>query len=131
MDDKDKLALLDGLFMAETLANRREGVDPAEVDAAAKRVCANIAAAKAALGKRRMAEAKAAVGAARGRLSVVSSGPGRGAGELKRLRARDVALDEKLTMAARNQGADAEADEAGMEEDLSDLKDWEDREGER
>ncbi len=131
MDDKDKLALVDDLFMAETLASRGEGVDPAEVDAAAKRVRANIAAAKVALGKRRMAEAKAGLRGARGRLTVVSSNPGRGAGELKQLRVSDAALDRKLTMAARHQGADAEADEAGIEEDLADLKDWEEREGDR
>ena len=50
-----------------------------------------------------------------------------GAAALAEIRANDNAFDEKLTLAARSGGADYEADRAGIEADLEELREDEER----
>lgn len=126
MDDKDKLALLDDLVLAEILAipddEILDGVTPGELEVLRQEVVA--ASIKA--GKGRMADAKASLALARARPAVVSLDQARGAAALKAARTNDRALDRNLTLAARNGGADYEADRPGIEEDLAELDAWDD-----
>jgi hypothetical protein len=45
------------------------------------------------------------------------------------LRREDREFDKKLTLAARNGGADVEADADGIEEDLAELDAWKEEDG--
>ena len=126
MDDKDKLALLDDLVIAEILATPDDvilaGVSPGQIDALRQEVTT----ARIRAGKGRMADAKAALAIDRARPVVVSLDQARRATALKSARAQDRTLDQKLTMAARSGGADYEADRPGIEEDLAELEAWDD-----
>ena len=132
MDDKDKLALLDDLVLAEILSTPDDailaGMAPGRIDALRQ----EITTARIRTGKGRMADAKASLAIDRARPVVVSLNQARGSTALKAARAQDRTLDQKLTMAARSGGANYEADRTGIEEDLAELDAWdaEDR-GER
>lgn len=121
-DDAERLSLLDDVVVDELLAARAAFVPDAGTEAAAAGARSRIAAAKAAVGKRRLEEAKSAVAAARARPRLVAANEGVGAAALRSARSLDPSLDRKLTMAARNAGAGAEADQAGIEEDLAELE---------
>lgn len=132
MDDKDKLALLDDLVIAEILSTPDDvilaGIPPGRIDALRQEVTT----ARIRAGKGRMADAKAALALDRARPVVVSLDQARGATALKAVRAQDRTLDQKLTMAARSGGGDYEADRPGIEEDLAELEAWDDEDrGER
>lgn len=131
MGDKDKLALLDDLVIAEILATPDEevlkGADPAGIAATRARA----AAAKRLVGRQRMAEAKAAMAIERARPNVVPLDLTKGAAALRSLRAQDRGLDQKLTLAARSGRDGAEADQGGIEEDLAELAQWNDETPER
>ncbi|SFM31244.1 hypothetical protein [Methylobacterium pseudosasicola] len=126
MNDKDKLALLDDLVLAEILSSPDDvilaGMDAGRIDALRQEV----ATARIRAGKSRMAEAKVHIAIDRARPAVVSLDVARGATALRAARAQDRILDQKLTMAARNGGADYEADRPGIEEDLAELEAWDD-----
>jgi hypothetical protein len=126
MNDKKKLAALDELVIAEILATSDAEALAAVSEAEVAEVQARFAAAKIAVGKSRMAKAKAAVAIGRAQPRSLSAGSARGAASLRTLRANDRAFDQRLTMAARNGGADVEADREGIEEDLAELEAWED-----
>ena len=131
MDDKDKLARLDDLVLAEILSMPDDeilaGVEPAKLDALRQEV----ATARVKAGKSRMASAKASLALARARPTVVPLDPARRAAATRDARTRDRTLDQGLTLAARNGGVDYEADRPGIEEDLAELEAWEeeDRDG--
>jgi Phage terminase large subunit (GpA) len=84
--------------------------------------------AKTLLGKRKLARAKAAVASYQG-ANVVVLRRGTPTADLGSLRREDREFDKKLTLAARNGGADVEADAAGIEEDLAELDAWKDEDG--
>ena len=125
--DAEKLSRLDDVVIETLLADRGTYVADAESTAAVARVRTCIASAKAAVGKRRLEIAKAGVAADRSKPRLVVSDAG--ARALRSARAADPALDRKMTMAARNEDAGFEADEAGIEEDLAELDAWEDGDG--
>ena len=129
-DDAEKLALLDDVVIEALLADRADYVPTPEGSAVAAGVRSRIAAAKAAVGKRRLELAKVAVAADRARPRLVVSNQEAGAQALRSARAADPKLDRKLTMAARNEGAGFEADKAGIEKDLAELDAWEEDDGE-
>ena len=68
--------------------------------------------------------ARAAIAADRTRAPPAPLGGRRAS--LGTVRRSDPTFDKKLTLAARNAGADFQADEASIEEDLAELEDWED-----
>lgn len=123
--DAEKLSMLDDLVIEALLADRDDHVPDAGSSAASVAVRSSIAAAKAVVGRRRLAEAQAAVAAERARPRLVASNSEAGARALRSARAADPALDRKMTMAARNERESYEADEAGIAEDLAELEAWE------
>ena len=126
LDDAQKLYLLDDVVIETLLANRAEYVPSAEGSARAAKVTTQIAGAKTAVGKRRFEFAKAAIAADRSRPKLAVSNTEAGARALRSARALDPTLDRKITIAARNEGKGFEADQAGIEADLSELDAWED-----
>lgn len=126
MDDKEKLACLDDLVLAEILSTPDDAILAETGPEALKALRSEIATARIRAGKGRMADAKASLAIARARPAVVSLDEARGAKALKTARAQDRSLDQKLTLAARSGGADYEADRLGIEEDLAELDAWDD-----
>lgn len=126
MNDKEKLARLDDLVLAEILSGSDEAILAETGPEALKALRNEIATARIRAGKGRMADAKASLAIARARPAVVSLDEARGAKALKTARAQDRSLDQKLTLAARSGGADYEADRPGIEEDLAELDAWDD-----
>lgn len=124
MNDKDKLAALDGLVLAEILAMTGDELRQAIADDEVEVFRRAFEAAETAAGKQRLALAKADLAAYRSGAKIVPM-PSRGAGSgLSALRRHDAELDRKLTMAARNGKRDVEADAAGVDEDLAELEEW-------
>ena len=121
MDDKDKLAYLDDLVIAEILSmpedELRSSIGDADIDA----VKSDLQKAKRLFGKANLAQAKAELTAYRSEKKVVTLDDVKAAAELRSLRSKDKDFDRKLTMAARNAAGDADADAAGIEEDLAEL----------
>ena len=123
MDDKGKLELLQDFFIEEFLAKSPEEVLEFTTPEDLESVKSNLAAAIAEAGRERLARAKeAALKDARRPRPVGSIG---GAEALRQARANDADFDKKLTLAARKGSASYEADQAGIEEDLDELRRWE------
>lgn len=124
LGDREKLALLDNLVVEEICGTSDEeilkGVSSSELEETRSR----IRAAKSAVGKKRMAEAKAAVALGRARPSGPAVDRTRGAASLRSLRASNPRFDQKLTMAARSGGSGQEEDEGSIAEDLAELERW-------
>ena len=115
MSDEKKLTILDDLVLSELLSMSDEELlqlaSADEIEATRKRLeAATVQAAKIRLGR-----ARAAIAADRARAPSASLGA---------VRRSDPTFDKKLTLAARNAGADFKADEASIEEDLAELEDW-------
>ena len=123
MSDEKKLRILDDLVLSELLAMSDEELlrlaSADEIEATRKRLeAATVQAAKIRLGR-----ARAAIAADRAGAHSASLGGRRAS--LGAVRRSDPTFDKKLTLAARNAGADFQADEASIEEDLAELEDWE------
>jgi hypothetical protein len=129
LTDVEKLSMLDDAVIEALLADRADHVPDVEGAAVAAGVRSRIAAAKVVVGKRRLAQARAAMAADRARPRLVVSNPDAGARALRVIRAADPALDRKMTRAARNERTGSEADETGIEEDLAELQAWEHEDG--
>ena len=124
MSDEKKLRILDDLVLSELLAMSDEELlrlaSADEIEAIRKR----LEAATAQAAKIRLGRARAAIAADRTRAPPAPLGGRRAS--LGTVRRSDPTFDKKLTLAARNAGADFQADEASIEEDLAELEDWED-----
>lgn len=122
MDHKEKLDRLHNVIIEEFMAMSPEEVigytSPEDLES----VKSNLAAAIAEVGRTRLARAKAAAEADTRRPRPVGSTAG--ADALRNARANDADFDKKLTLAARKGGANYEADRMGIEEDLEELRRW-------
>lgn len=123
MDDKERLDRLQDVVIEEFLAMSAAEVMGFTTTEALESVKSNLAAAIAEAGRARLARAKAAAekDARRPRLVASTSG----AEALRAARAKDSDFDKRLTLAARNGSASYEADKSGIEEDLDELRRWE------
>jgi len=121
MDDKEKLERLQDVVVEEFLAMSPEEVMEFTTPEDLESVKSNLAAAIAEAGRARLARAKvaAAADARRPRLVALTGGA-----ELRLVRANDAVFDKKLTLAARKGSASYEADQTGIEEDLDELRRW-------
>lgn len=129
LTEAEKLSMVDDAVIEALLADRADHVPDAEGVAVAAVVRSRIAAAKVVVGKRRLAQAQAAMAVDRAQPRLVAANPDAGARALRAMRAADPALDRKMTRAARNERTGSEADEASIEEDLAELQAWEEKDG--
>jgi hypothetical protein len=128
MNDKDKLAHLDDLVIADILSMSESELRSAVSEADVEAIKAGFEKAKTLLGKGKLGRAKAAVASYQG-ANVVVLRRGTPTADLGSLRREDREFDKKLTLAARNGGADVEADADGIEEDLAELDAWKEEDG--
>lgn len=123
MDDKGKLGRLQDVVIEEFLAMSPDEVLEFTTPEDLESVKSNLSAAIAEAGRERLARAREAVlKDARRPRPIGSIG---GAEALRQTRANDADFDKKLTIAARKGNASYEADQAGIEEDLDELRRWE------
>lgn len=123
MDEKEKFdRLLDAVideFLSMSPEEVMEHTTPEDMAA----INASLSTAIGKAGRVRLARAKEAASAdARRPRPVGSTG---GAEALRQTRANDSDFDRKLTLAARKASAGYEADRNGIEEDLDELRRWE------
>ncbi|MEV5023485.1 hypothetical protein MRBLMA1_003368 [Sphingobium sp. LMA1-1-1.1] len=123
MDDKEKLERLQDVVVEEFLAMSPEEVMAFTTPEDLASIKSNLADAIAAAGRARLARAKAAAAKDARRPRLV--GAAGGADALRQARANDADFDRKLTLAARKGSASYEADQSGIEEDLDELRRWE------
>jgi hypothetical protein len=123
MNNKEKIDRLIDAVIEEFLTMSSEEVmehtTPEDIDA----VNASVTSATAKVGRARLARAKSAAAMDARRPRPVGSASG--ADALREARANDAAFDKKLTLAARKASAGYEADQTGIEEDLDELRRWE------
>jgi hypothetical protein len=125
MNDKDRVDRLDHVMIEEILGLSDEEVaalvSQTDIDASRQ----GLRRAKATVGKLRLARAKTDV-ALHTAGAKPAGGDRRADGQrVRTLREADPALDKKMTLAARSGKANADADAASLEEDLSELEAWE------
>jgi len=123
MDDKEKLERLQDVVIEEFLAMSPEEVMGFTTPEDLESIKSNLADAIAAAGRARLARARAAAEKDARRPRLV--GAAGGADALRQARGSDADFDRKLTLAARNGSASYEADQSGIEEDLDELRRWE------
>lgn len=125
MKEKERLDRLDDdlieTILAMTPEEAMEDITPEDLSA----MRANISAANAMFGRRRLARAK--VAAAADAMRPRPKATARSALALAEVRANDAAFNQKLTLAARKGGPDYDADRAGIEDDLEELRQDEER----
>lgn len=123
MDDEGKLGRLQQVVIEEFLTMSPEEVMEFTTPVDIASVKSTIAAAIAEAGRERLARAKAAAAKDARRPRLVGSP--HGADALRQARANDSDFDRRLTLAARKGSASYEADQKGIEEDLDELRRWE------
>jgi phenylpyruvate tautomerase PptA (4-oxalocrotonate tautomerase family) len=131
MNDKDRVDRLDSAMIKEILGlgDEEVAVLVSEVDIRASQQ--GLRQAKATLGKLRLARARTAVALHAAGAKPAPSGRRSDGHRVLMLRRADPALDNKMTIAARSGKANAEADAASMDEDLSELDAWEEEDRDR
>jgi hypothetical protein len=125
MKEKERLERLDDDFVEAILAMTPEEAMDGIIAEDLASMRSRVSAAAAKVGRTRLARARTAAAADANRPRPSRSA--QGAKALNDIRANDAAFNQRLTLAARNGGADYEEDRASIEADLEELRQDEER----
>jgi hypothetical protein len=124
MSEKDRVDRLDDAIIAEAMSLDHEELAGLVSDGETVAAQTSLNRALAAAGKLRLARAKSRVALYKAGGRTGGHYSHGGGARVQTLRRQDPYFDKKLTLAARSGKAGAEADAAGLEEDLGELDAW-------